>query len=134
MLEWPHNEREGKDILYREDAFKIIGRCMEVHRTLGKGYNEAIYKDALEHEFNQMGISFTREKEYPIQYKTIVLPHRYFADFVVFDKILLEAKAVEHLDGSHVRQVLNYLAASRLKLGLLVNFGENSFVHKRVVL
>jgi GxxExxY protein len=134
MLEWPHNESSGKDMLYKEESFKIIGRCMEVHRELGKGHDEVIYKDALEYEFGQAGIPFSREKEYLIQYKTIVLRHKYFADFVVFNKILLEAKAVEHLDQSHIKQVLNYLAAAKLKLGLLVNFGENSLVYKRVVL
>jgi GxxExxY protein len=134
MLEWPNNEQDGKDILYKEESFKIIGRCMEVHRELGKGHNEVVYKDALEYEFNQAGIPFHREKEYLIRYKTVVLPHKYFADFVVFEKILFEAKAVERLDQAHVKQVLNYLAASKLRLGLLVNFGENSLSYRRVAL
>jgi GxxExxY protein len=122
------------DLIYREESFKIIGRCMEVHRGLGKGHDEVIYKDALEFELGQNEIPFTREKEYRIQYKTIVLRHKYFADFVIWEKILLEAKAIEALTDSHVKQVLNYLAASKLKLGLLVNFGEDSLVHKRIVL
>lgn len=67
-------------------------------------------------------------------YKAIVLPHKYFADFVIWDKVLLEAKAMEALADCHVKQVLNYLAASRLRLGLLVNFGEDSFAYRRVVL
>ncbi len=121
-------------LIYKEESFRIIGHCMEVHRELGKGHDEVIYKDALEFEFGLDQIPFTREKEYRIRYKTVILPHRYFADFVVFDKILLEAKAVERLDNSHVKQVLNYLAASRLKLGLLVNFGQDSLTSKRVVL
>jgi GxxExxY protein len=82
----------------------------------------------------QQQIGFSREREYRIEYKTIILPHKYYADFVVMDKILLEAKAVERLAESHVKQVLNYLAASKLKLGLLVNFGEDSLAYKRVVL
>ncbi len=122
------------ELIYKEESFRIIGHCMEVHRELGKGHDEVIYKDALEFEFGLDQIPFTREKEYRIRYKTVILPHRYFADFVVFDKILLEAKAVERLDNSHVKQVLNYLAASRLKLGLLVNFGQDSLTSKRVVL
>jgi len=122
------------ELIYKEESFRIIGHCMEVHRELGKGHDEVIYKDALEFEFGLDLIPFTREKEYRIRYKTVILPHRYFADFVVFDKILLEAKAVERLDNSHVKQVLNYLAASRLKLGLLVNFGQDSLTSKRVVL
>ncbi len=122
------------ELIYKEESFRIIGHCMEVHRELGKGHDEVIYKDALEFEFGLDQIPFTREKEYRIRYKTVILPHRYFADFVVFDKILLEAKAVERLDNSHVKPVLNYLAASRLKLGLLVNFGQDSLTSKRVVL
>jgi len=122
------------DPIYKEESYKIIGLCMEVHRELGKGHDEVIYKDALEFEFAQSQIAFAREKEYRIHYKTIILRHKYFADCVVFDKILLEAKAVERLTDAHVKQVLNYLAASKLKLGLLVNFGEDSLTYKRVVL
>ena len=107
---------------------------MEVHRELGKGHGEALYKDALQIELAQKQIAFSREKEYVVSYKGILLPHKYFADFVVADKIILEAKAVECLTDAHVRQVLNYLAASKLRLGLLVNFGEDSLNYKRVVL
>ena len=122
------------ELISKEESFRIVGHCMEVHRELGKGHDEAVYKDALEFEFGLDQIPFAREKEYRIRYKTVILPHRYFADFVVFDRILFEAKAVERLNNSHVKQVLNYLAASRLKLGLLVNFGEDSLSLKRVVL
>ncbi len=122
------------ELIYKDEAFKIIGCCMEVHRELGKGHDEVIYKDALEIEFNRQGVSFTREREYTLLYKGVLLPHKYFADFVVLDKIILEAKAIESLTDSHVKQTLNYLAASKLKLGLLVNFGEDSLNYKRVVL
>ena len=122
------------ELIYKDEAFKIIGCCMEVHRELGKGHNEVIYKDALEIEFKRQGIPFTREQEYKLTYKGVVLPHKYFADFVVMDKIILEAKAIECLTDSHIKQTLNYLAASNLKLGLLVNFGEDSLTYKRVVL
>ncbi|HXT41510.1 MAG TPA: GxxExxY protein, partial [Candidatus Angelobacter sp.] len=118
----------------KEESFKIIGCCMEVHRELGKGHDEVIYKDALEIEFHRQQITFAREREYELTYRGIVLPHRYFADFVVLEKIIFEAKAVERLIDSHVKQTLNYLAASKLRLGLLVNFGEDSLAHKRVVL
>jgi GxxExxY protein len=122
------------ELIYKAESYQMIGLCMEVHRELGKGHDEVIYKDALEYECGQNGIQFAREKPFQVQYKTIVLPRRYRADFVVFDKMLLEAKAVECLTDAHVKQVLNYLAASKLKLGLLVNFGEDSLVYKRVVL
>ena len=122
------------ELIYKEEAFKIIGCCMEVHRELGKGHDEVIYKDALELEFKSQGISFVRELEFKLAYKGVVLPHKYFADFEVMNKIILEAKAIECLTDSHIKQTLNYLAASKLKLGLLVNFGEDSLNYKRVVL
>jgi len=122
------------ELIYKEEVFQIIGCCMEVHRELGKGHDEVIYKDALQIEFGRKQIGFSREKQYEVTYKGIVLPHKYFADFVVMEKIIVEAKAVERLTESHVKQVLNYLAAAKLKLGLLVNFGEDSLTWKRVVL
>ncbi len=121
-------------LIYREESYRIIGLCIEVHRMLGKGHSEVVYKNALEYEFSINQIPFSREKSYKIKYKDIILPRRYNADFVVYDKIILELKAIESLANSHVRQALNYLAASKLKVGLLVNFGEESLTHKRVVL
>ena len=121
-------------LIYREESYKIIGLCMEVHGILGKGHSEVVYKDALEYEFSINQIPFSREKSYKIEYKDIILLRGFNADFVVYDKIILESKAIENLTNSHVKQTLNYLAASKLKLGLLVNFGEDSLTHKRVVL
>ena len=122
------------ELLYKEEAFKIIGLCMEVHRELGKGQDEVIYKDALEVECQRNALPFVRERKYEVKYKRVILPHFYYADFVLFDKILFEGKACERLTDAHVKQVLNYLAVSKLKLGLLVNFGEDSLAWKRVVL
>ena len=122
------------ELIYKDEAFQIVGCCMEVHRELGKGHDEVIYKDALQVEFSLKQIAFSREQQYTVSYKGVVLPHKYFADFVAMEKIILEAKAVECLTESHVKQVLNYLAASKLRLGLLVNFGEDSLTWKRVVL
>ena len=121
-------------LIYREESYKIIGLCIEVHRMLGKGHSEVVYKDALEYEFSINQIPFSREKSYKIKYKDIILSRGYNADFVVYEKIILESNAVESLTNSHVKQTINYLAASKLKLGLLVNFGEESLTHKRVVL
>jgi GxxExxY protein len=118
----------------KDESFKIVGACMEVHRELGKGHDEIVYKDALEVELGRVGLSFSREKQYEITYKGVILPHKYFADFVILDKIVLEVKAIERLAEPHMKQVLNYLASSKLKLGLLVNFGEDSLSWKRVVL
>ena len=122
------------ELLYKEEVFQLVGFCMEIHRELGKGHDEIVYKDAFVVELSRAGIPFLREKNYEITYKGVILPHYYYADFVVWDKILFEAKAVEKLIDSHIKQVLNYLAASKLRLGLLVNFGGDSLEWKRVVL
>jgi GxxExxY protein len=89
---------------------------MEIHRELGKDHDEVIYKDALVVELSRAGIPFLREKNYEITYKRVVLLHYYYADFIVWDKILFEAKVVEKLTDSHIRQVLNHLAASKRRL------------------
>lgn len=106
---------------------------MEVHRVLGMGFKEVIYKDALELEFEQQGIVFNREKRYGIEYKGKILPHKYVADFVVFDKIILEVKSSNTIIEGFVAQTLNYLKACGLKLGIIVNFGERSLTYKRIV-
>src|SRR5215475_1594912 len=110
------------ELLYKQEAFQLVGFCMEIHRELGKGHDEVIYKDALVDELSRAQIPFAREKTYAISYKGVILPHFYYADFVIWDKILFEGKAVERLTDAHVKQVLNYLAASKLRVGLLVNF------------
>jgi len=122
------------DMLYKDEVFALIGICMEIHRDLGRGYDEVIYKDAFSVELNRADIPFTREKKYEVTYKGVILPHYYHADYVVWDKILFEAKAVEKLAEAHTKQVLNYLATSKLRLGLLVNFGANSLEWKRLIL
>ena len=97
-----------------------MGLCMEIHRELGKGHDEVIYKDALVVELTRAGIPFSREKNYEITYKGVVLPHYYYADFVIWDKILFEAKAVEKLTDSHIKQVLELsgsLETSRRSVG-----------------
>ena len=122
------------DLYLKEETNKIIGICMEVHTILGKGHSEIIYGDALEYEFNKNKIPYNREMKFNITYKEIILPHHYFSDFVVFDKIILEIKAIQQLSSSEIKQTLNYLAASKNKLGLLVNFGEDSLKYKRIIL
>jgi len=126
------------ELLYKEEVFQLVGFCMEIHRELGKDHDEIIYKDALVVELSRAGIPFFREKNYEITYKGVILPHYYYADFVVWDRILFEAKAIEKLTDSHIKQVLNYLlnylAASKLRLGLLVNFGDDSLEWRRIIL
>jgi GxxExxY protein len=122
------------ELLYREETRQIIGFCMAIHCELGKGHDEVIYKDALVVELSRADVPFSRENKYEIRYKDVILPHFYRADFVVWNKILFEAKAVEQLTNAHIKQVLNYLAAAKLRLGLLVNFGGDSLEWKRVIL
>jgi GxxExxY protein len=122
------------DLYLKEEAYKIIGICMEVHTILGKGHSEIIYGDALEYEFKKNKIPYNREMKFNITYKEIILPHHYFSDFVIFDEIILEIKAIQQLSSSEIKQTLNYLAASKKKLGLLVNFGEDSLKYKRIIL
>jgi len=122
------------ELLYREETHQLIGFWMEIHRELGKGYDEVIYKDALVVDLNRDKIAFARENKYEVKYKGVILPHSYRADFVIWDRILFEAKAVEQLTEAHIKQVLNYLAAAKLRLGLLVNFGADSLEWKRVIL
>lgn len=122
------------NLIYKEEAYKIIGICMEVHNQLGKGFNEVVYADALEIELMDNNISYSREKKYGIVYKGNLLPHKYKADFIIDDKIVLELKAIDCLVSAHVKQTLNYLAVSKLKLGLLINFGQDSLNYKRIVL
>ncbi len=85
-----------RELVYKEEVFQLAGFCMEIHRELGKGHDEIIYKDALVVELSRAGIPFLREKNYEISYKGVILPHYYYADFVVWDKILFEAKAIEN--------------------------------------
>ena len=120
--------------LYREEeTFKIIGICMEVYRNLGPGLLEVVYKDALEIEFKANNIPFEREKEFSIEYKGIILPHKFYADFIVNEDIVLEVKAVKEFSGEHTAQVLNYMKLSDSEIGLLVNFQNKSLQHKRLV-
>lgn len=119
---------------HKNETYKLIGIAMEVHRHLGYGFAENVYKDALIEEFKLKAINFEREKKYEIEYKGIILPHHYFADFVIENKVILEIKAQAGIHEQAVPQVLNYLAASKLQVGLILNFAEGSLKYKRVVL
>ena len=120
-------------LIYKEESYQIIGKCFEVHNNLGAGFLEIVYKDALEYEFRKAGIPYEREKEYTVNYKDIILPHKFYADFVVFDKIILEIKAVSGIADEFVAQAINYLKVSGNQLALIVNFGELQLNYKRIV-
>jgi GxxExxY protein len=108
---------------------------MRVHNTLGKGFKEVVYKDAFEIELRKSNIPFEREKPFDIYYDGILLPHKFIADFFVYNKILLEIKATTFIHTDAFRQTLNYLkAAQQIKLGIIINFGTDKLESKRIIL
>lgn len=119
---------------FKMETYKILGLCMEVHNNLGHGFLEIVYKDALEIEFKRNQIPFEREKEYPVNYKGILLPHRFFADFIVYEKIILEVKGVNGIHDEHIAQAIDYLKVSKNQVALIVNFGEPKLTFKRIKL
>ena len=120
-------------LILKEESYLLVGICMEVHRELGMGFKEVIYKDAIALELKRRKIPYKREKEFKIEYKGIILPHKYYADFVIDDCIILEVKSASFIVNNFVAQTINYLKASGLKLGIIANFGEKSFTYKRIV-
>jgi len=121
------------DYLYEDDTYKIIGALIDVHKNLGKGFSEIVYKDAFEYELKRINFSFEREKEYLVHYKDIILNHKFYADFVVLDKIIIEIKSTESLHEKHISQCLNYLHVSGHRLAILVNFNKTSLEYKRII-
>jgi len=121
-------------LLYKDEVYQIIGAAMEVHKVLGPGFLEAVYQEALEIEFILRGIPFESYKNLKIPYKESVLKKCYEADFVVFEKIIVEIKALDSIISKNKAQIINYLKATKLRLGVLINFGEESLVWKRFVL
>ncbi|MDZ4664466.1 MAG: GxxExxY protein [Bacteroidota bacterium] len=122
------------NLIYRDEVYAFISCCFELHKKLGRGFLEAVYKDALCYELEQRNIPFEKEKKFEIEYKDIILPHFYYCDIIIYDKSIVEIKAQEGINDSYYKQLINYLAVSYSKLGLLVNFGEDSLKFKRVVL
>ena len=111
---------------------KIINACMELHNELGNGFLEPVYQEALEEEFKIQGIPYVREKLLPVMYKGKQLKKEYYADFVCYDDIIVELKAVSVLSKPHKAQVLNYLNAANKEIGLLINFGETKLKWERI--
>lgn len=107
---------------------------MDVHNNLGAGFLEIVYKDALEYELQRNNIPYEREKMYVVRYKGIILPHRFYADFVVYDSIILEVKGVSGISEEFVAQAINYMKVSENRLALIVNFGELKLKYKRIIL
>ena len=114
-------------------TYAIIGAAMEIHRQLGHGFLEAVYQDAAVIEFSLRDIPFEKEVTLPVRYKDILLPSHYRADFICFSEIIVEFKALSRLSSVEEAQLLNYLKATSLKRGLLINFGDSSLQYKRLV-
>ena len=116
-----------------KETYAIIGAAMTVHRELCCGFFEAVYQDALEKEFKHLAIHYRREVKLPIYYRGQRLNSYYQADFICFDSVIVELKALQRLSGTEEAQVINYIKASNLHLALLLNFGTRSLQHKRQV-
>lgn len=112
------------DLLYRDEVYRLVGACMEVHKDKGNGFVEPVYQDALEIELEMAGIPYDRQRNYLIHYRGRPLKHSYTPDLLCFDKIILELKAARALTDEHRAQVPNYLKVTGLQLGLLINFGS----------
>jgi GxxExxY protein len=120
------------EILFKELSYAIVGAAMEVHRILGPGFLEAVYEAALAYELTLRGIALETQKRLPVYYKG-QLVGEYIADFVVESQIILEIKAISKLTLAHEAQAHNYLAATGLRLAILLNFGAESLQQKRIV-
>ena len=121
------------DLLFKEECYTIIGLCMKVHTKLGKGFKEIVYKDALEVELKNTSIACEREKSFNIFYEGVLLQHKFNADFYAFNAIILEIKAVSQIHTDAFKQTTNYLKASQIKLGILINFGADKLEFQRII-
>jgi GxxExxY protein len=117
----------------KNETYQLIGVAMEVHNELGAGFLEAVYQEAFEIELIRQNIPYEREKTLNIYYKKEKLKKEYSADFFCFDQIIVEIKALNELNSIHESQLLNYLTATKTKVGLLINFGQKSLQYKRMV-
>ena len=111
-------------LLFGEETYKILGACFEVYKRMGRGFLEQVYQECLEIEFAYQGIPFQSQQEFKLTYRGRELEQGFKPDFICFEKIIVEIKAVVKLIDDHRAQILNYLNATKMKLGLLVNFGH----------
>jgi GxxExxY protein len=118
------NQGASEKILYKEEGYAIQGAIFEVNRVMGTGFLEAVYQECLQREFQLRGIPYQAQVELSLAYKGESLVQTYRADFICYDKILVELKAVSEIKNEHRAQVMNYLKASGLRLGFLVNFSH----------
>lgn len=122
------------EFIQKNDTYQIIGICIKVYNTLGYGFSEVVYKDAMELEFLENEHEYTREQEYFVNYKGKTLKHKFIADYTLFKSVIVEVKANKAgITEDAVSQTLNYLKASGLRLALIINFGKTSLEYKRLV-
>jgi GxxExxY protein len=117
-------EIRHEKILFKDECYAIQGAIFEVYKEMGCGFLESVYQECLEKEFHRINLPFVSQKELQLVYKGEVLDQKYKPDFICYEKIIVELKAVSELNKEHKAQVFNYLKATNLKLGLLVNFGH----------
>jgi GxxExxY protein len=123
------------ELLYKDESYRIIGACFELYKDKGNGFVEPVYQECLELEFGLQGIPFSAQATLRLSYKGQELKQRYIPDFMCYEKIIVELKAVTRLTDEHRAQVLNYLKATSYRLGLLVNFGHHpKLEYERIIL
>ncbi len=120
-------------ILYKDESFAIVGACMKVHRALGAGFLEAVYEEVLEKEFQSQKIPYKRQVKLDLYYEGVKLKKQYRADFICYDTIIIEIKAVNQTPSVFYAQLQNYLKCTNMELGMLINFGTPSLTYKRIV-
>ena len=122
-----------QNILFKDESYKVVGAAMNVHNILGHGFLEPVYQEALQIEFEFLQIPHQREVSLPINYKGRRLDKSYIADFICYDKIIVELKALSTIASEHKAQVINYLKATNFELGLLINFGTPRMESERII-
>ena len=118
------------NLVYKDESYAVIGACLEVYNVMGAGFLEGVYQKCLEREFSLRGIPFVPQKRVALFYKGFDIEQDYISDFVCYDKIIVELKAVSKLNDEFRSQVLNYLNATKFALGLLVNFGHHKTLER----
>ena len=122
-------------LLHKEEVYAVVGAAMEVYNVLGRGFHEPVYQEALELELADRKIPFHPQHELRIHYKHHLLEQKYKPDFIAYDKIVIEIKALDRLTSTEDSQLLNYLKATGMEVGILINFGaERDLQWKRMVL
>jgi GxxExxY protein len=122
------------ELLFKDESYQIVGACMEVHNEMGSGFLEGVYQECLEYEFGDRQIPFIAQKQLQLRFKKRTLKSIYIPDFICFDNIIVEIKGTSDLNDKFRAQMINYLKATGIKLGLLVNFGHDSKLqYERIV-